>query len=48
MKKINPYLAAAIILNGGFFAFKIMSFFGCYVRIEDENACWNLTIFETK
>ena len=27
---------------------KIMSFFGCYVRIEDGNACWNLTIFGTK
>ena len=25
MKKINPFLAAAIILIGGFFAFKIMS-----------------------
>ena len=48
MKKINPILAAAIILIDGFFAFKIMSFFGCYVRIEDGNACWNLTIFGTK
>jgi hypothetical protein len=48
VKKINPILAAAIILIGGFFAFKIMSFFGCYVRIEDGNACWNLTIFGTK
>ena len=48
MKKINPFLAAAIILICGFFAFKIMSFFGCYVRIEDGNACWNFTIFGTK
>ena len=48
MKKINPILAAAIILIGGFFAFKIMSFLGCYVRIEDGNMCWNLTIFGSK
>ena len=32
MKKINPFLAAAIILIGGFFAFKIMSFFGYRVN----------------
>ena len=43
MKKINPFLAAAIILIGGFFAFKIMSFLGCYVRLEDVEKCWKLT-----
>ena len=43
MKKINPIVAAAIILVGGFFAFKIMSFLGCYVRIEDVEKCWKLT-----
>ena len=48
MKKINPIVFVAIVLIGGFFAFKIMSFFGSYVRIEDGNACWNLTIFGTK
>mgnify|MGYP001265529390 FL=1 len=48
MKKINPIIAAAIILIGGFFAFKIMSFLGCYVRIEDANTCWSLTIFGNK
>ena len=48
MKKINPIIAAAIILVGGFFAFKIMSFLGCYVRIEDANTCWSLTIFGNK
>ena len=48
MKKINPLLFVAIILVGGFFAFKIMSFLGCYVRIEDGNACWSLAIFGTK
>jgi hypothetical protein len=48
MKKINPFLAAAIILIDGFFPFKIKSFFGYYVRIEDGNACWNLAIFGTK
>ena len=45
MKKINPFVAGAIILVGGFFAFKMMSFLGCYVRIEDANTRWNLTIF---
>ena len=48
MKKINPLFAAAIILIGGFFAFKMMSFLGCYVRIEDTNACFNLTILDIK
>ena len=43
MKKINPFLAAAIILIGGFFAFKIMSFLGCYVRLEDVDKCLKLT-----
>ena len=43
MKKINPFLAAAIILIGGFFAFKILSFFGCYVRIENFDKCLKLT-----
>ena len=43
MKKINPFLFVAIILVGGFLAFKIMSFLGCYVRIEDAEACWRLT-----
>ena len=43
MKKINPFFFVAIILVGGFFSFKIMSFLGCYVRIEDAEACWRLT-----
>ena len=43
MKKFNPILTVAIILIGGFFAFKIMSFLGCYVRIEDVERCWKLT-----
>ena len=43
MKKINPFLLIIIVLIGGFCAFKIMSFFGCYVRIEDANECWKLT-----
>ena len=43
MKKINPFLFVVIILVGGFFSFKIMSFLGCYVRIEDMEACWRLT-----
>ena len=48
MKKINPFFAAAIILIGGFFAFKVMSFLCCYVRIEDGNVCWSLTILGEK
>ena len=43
MKKINPVVLVAIILIGGFFAFKIMSCLGCYVRIEDAEGCWQLT-----
>ena len=43
MKKINPIMLVVTILVGGFFAFKVMSFFGCYVRIEDVNECWKLT-----
>ena len=35
MKKINPIILIAIVLIGGFLAFKIMSYLGCYVRIED-------------
>ena len=43
MKKINPIIFIAIVLIGGFFAFKIMSFLGCYVRLEDVEKCWKLT-----
>ena len=43
MKKINPIILIAIVLVGGFFAFKIMSFLGCYVRLEDVDACRKLT-----
>ena len=43
MKKIIPIMLVVIILVGGFCAFKIMSFLGCYVRIEDVNECWKLT-----
>ena len=43
MKNINPIATVAIILIGGFFAFKIMSFLGCYVRIEDVDTCWKIT-----
>ena len=43
MKRINPIILVAIVLVIGFLAFKIMSFLGCYVRIEDVDACWKLT-----
>ena len=42
MKTINSVILIAIVLIGGFFAFKIMSFLGCYVRLEDANACLKL------
>ena len=43
MKNINPVLIIVIILIGGFIAFKVMSFLGCYFRIEDVEKCWKLT-----
>ena len=43
MKKINSVLLILLVLVGGFFAFKIMSFLGCYVRLEDADVCWKLT-----
>ena len=43
MKKINPSILVVIILVGGFCAFKIMFFLGCYVRIENVDECWKLT-----
>ena len=43
MKKIHPVALVAIVLVVGFFAFKIMSFLGCYVRLEDAENCWKLT-----
>jgi hypothetical protein len=43
MKKINPIILVAIVLFIGFLAFKIMSLLGCYVRIEDVDACWTIT-----
>ena len=43
MKKINPSILVVIMLVGGFGAFKIMSFLGCYVRIENVDECWKLT-----
>ena len=43
MKKINPIILVVIILVGGLCAFKIMSFLGCYVRIENFDQCWKLT-----
>ena len=43
MKRINPIMLVLIILVVGFLAFKIMLFLGCYVRIENVDACWKLT-----
>ena len=43
MKKTNPILLVVLVLVCGFFAFKIMSFLGCYVRLEDADACLKLT-----
>jgi len=43
MKRINPIMFVGIVLVVGFLAFKIISFLGCYFRIEDTDACWKLT-----
>jgi hypothetical protein len=43
MKKINPIILVVIVLVLGFLAFKIMSFIGCYARLEDAAACLKLT-----
>ena len=43
MNKANPVVIVALVLVVGFVAFKIMSFLGCYVRIEDVDQCWKLT-----
>ena len=43
MKKINPVILVIIVLVAGFCAFKVMSFLGCYVRIEVVDECWKLT-----
>ena len=43
MKKFNPILLILIVLIVGFIAFKLMSFLGCYVRLEDVDACSKLT-----
>ena len=43
MKKINPVVLVLFVLVGGFFAFKLMSFLGCYVRLEDAEKCLKLT-----
>jgi len=43
MKKINPLVLVVMVLFIGFLAFRIMSLLGCYVRIEDVDACCKLT-----
>ena len=43
MKKINTIILVVIVLVFGLLAFKLMSFFGCYVRIGDVDACLKLT-----
>ena len=43
MNKVNPIVIVALVLLVGFLAFKIMSFLGCYVRIEDFDQCRKLT-----
>ena len=45
MKKIEPVVLAAIILVVGFFAYKILSFAGCYISIKEGYTCWYLTFF---
>ena len=45
--KINPIVLAAIILVGGFFALKIISFLGCLVSYGEGGYCWHLTFLPT-
>ena len=42
MNKINPVALIVLVLILGFLVFKIMSFFGCYVQMENVNECWKL------
>ena len=42
MNKVNPIVIVALVLVVGFIAFKIMSFLGCYVRIEEVDQCLKL------
>ena len=42
MNKVNLIVIVALVLVVGFLSFKIMSFLGCYVRIEDVDQCWIL------
>ena len=42
MNKVNPIFIVALVLVVGFLAFKIMSFLGCYIRIEDVDQCRKL------
>jgi len=45
-KKINPVVLAAIVLVGGFFAYKILAFIGCYISYGDGGTCWHLTFLK--
>ena len=42
MNKVNPVVIVVLVLVVGFLTFKIMSFLGCYVRIEDVDHCLKL------
>ena len=43
MNKVNPVVIISLVLVVGFLAFKVMSFLGCYVRIQDVDQCLKLT-----
>ena len=41
--KMHPIVLAALVLIGGFFAIKIISFLGCLSTDIDASSCWHLT-----
>jgi|TARA_Y100000310_G_C20108265_1_gene545914 hypothetical protein len=45
--KLNPIVLAALVLVGGFFAFKIITFLGCMATYGEGGYCWHLTFLPT-
>ena len=45
--KMHPIVLAALVLVGGFFAIKIITFLGCLVSYGEGAYCWHLTFLPT-
>ena len=43
--KMHPIVLAALVLIGGFFAIKIISFLGCLPSGRGAANCWHLSFF---